>query len=111
MDETTKILFDLIDKRIQTSTKAVCGRVYAERADVKWTLEQREKLATLVRAELRSTVQGILGIFDNIGSVLPDEAIGWKICRAGDGGDIRIGDADYADMWLDYLREKDNVEK
>lgn len=109
MDGKASVLFKLIDERIDEATKAVCSSVYSQRSDMVWTLEQRQKLTASIRAELRSAVQGILGTFDNVGGVLPDDISGWKICGAEDRQDIRAGAADYADMWLDFLQGKEGL--
>lgn len=106
MSESATLLFDLVDARLERAVKAACDYICSERVDVAWTFEQRRALATSVRTELQSTIQGILGVFDNVGAVLPGSASGWRICRVEDGADIRVDNADYADMWLEYLWRK-----
>lgn len=109
MSKSATLLFDLVDARLERAVKAACDYIYSERVDVAWTFEQRMALAASVRTELQSTIQGILGVFDNVGAVLPDSVSGWRICRVEDGADIRVDNADYADMWLEYLWRKKRI--
>jgi hypothetical protein len=106
MSEPATLLFDLVDARLERAVEAACDYIYSERVDVAWTPDQRRALAASVRIELQSTIQGILGMFDNVGAVLPDGISGLRICRVEDGADIRVDNADYADMWLEFLRRK-----
>ena len=106
MESSALVLFDLVDRRLGYAAKAIRNRIFSEYKDMPWTPEQRTVLEPLVRRELDSLVQGVLGLLDNVGGVLPNEAPGWTICDLQDGTDIRDGNRDYADMWLEFLSRK-----
>ena len=106
MESSALVLFDLIDRRLGYAAKAIRNRIFSEYKDMPWTPEQRTVLEPLVRRELDSLVQGVLGLLDNVGGIPPDETSGWRICNRQDGTDIRDGNLDYADMWLKFLNQQ-----
>jgi hypothetical protein len=98
--------FDLLDERLDDAANLIKNRVFAEYKDLSWSAEQRKELQPLVRQELDSLIWRILGFFDNVGSVLPDDVEGFSVISKGEGDDIRRANSDYSDMWLEYLLKK-----
>jgi len=111
MGSSALVFFDLVDHRLSRAARAIRNRTFSEYKDMPWTPEQRAVLEPLVRQELDVLIQGVLGLLDNVGSVLPDEIHGWRICNRQDGTDIRDGNLDYADMWLKFLDRKTSHHK
>ena len=106
MSPSALILFELVDHRLGYATKAIRNRILSEYEDMPWTPEQRAVLEPLVRRELDLLIQRVLGVLDNVGGILPDETLGWTIRNRQDSTDIRDGNRDYADMWLEFLNRK-----
>jgi hypothetical protein len=122
-----RVLFELIDERLDYHAKQIRNRVFSEYRDLPWTHEQRKTLQPLVRKELEWLVTRILEICDNIGGVIPDTTdgtIGYTIRNVyviddsdeldideieehvREGSDIRTEHMDYADLWRHYLIDK-----
>lgn len=111
MEGSAPILFDLIDQQLRFAADSILRRVFSTSRDLPWTPEQRATLRLLIERELDDLVQSLLGMFDNVGAQLPEEAPGWSIIDRATHTDIRVrhvsgSDEDYAQMWLDYLRNK-----
>ena len=111
MNTSDQILFGLIDQKLDDATEAIRKRIFSVCRDMPWTPDQRKNLRPLVRQELETLILKILKLFDNVGGVLPDEVSGWTINNAEDGTDIAVNNADYADMWRDYLSYRTNSSK
>jgi hypothetical protein len=124
MNLFARTLFELIDKDLDRTAKAIRNRVFSQYRDMPWTDEQYRVLQPLIRKELNSLVRSILGIFDNVGSVLPENSsvLGYTIKALPyelapheevplqtyvhkDEVDIH-DDLGYGEMWSKYLREK-----
>ena len=106
MNKSAQILFELIDQRLDDTARETRNQVFSIYRDVPWTPEQRKVLQPLIRKELDTLVLRILNLFDNVGGVLPDEVSGWTINDADTDTDISIDNADYANMWREYLSHK-----
>ena len=106
MNDSTHILFELINQELEGAAKAICNRIFSEYQEISFSSEQRRILQPLIRKELESLIQGILGLFDNVGGILPDNIEGYVICDAQTDTDIRDSNLDYADMWIEYLLRK-----
>jgi hypothetical protein len=104
--DSAQTLFSLIDHELDRAAKAITNKVFSESRDLPWTPEQRKRIRPVVRQELELAIQVILGPFDNVGGVLPDDVAGWTIHDSEKGMDIREGNIDYADMWIGYLLDK-----
>ena len=69
----------------------------------------------MLRSEMEALMGSVLGRFDNVGCVLPDGVLGYRIlaCPSDPAKpdeyqalaevDVREGEEDYADTWQDYL--------
>lgn len=108
MEPQAQMLFEMIDQELQRTTKEICNRLVVEYREMPWKADHYKSLPPLIRHDLDSLLQGILGLFDNIGSVLPEGYHGWNICTKQDKNDIRDNYDDYADMWLKFLISKHN---
>lgn len=106
MNTSAQTLFNLIDKKVDASTKEICNRIFSLYSELSWTHEQRENLQPHIQEEVEVLVLRILKLFDNVGSVLPDEVSGWRIMDIDTDNDIADDDVDYADMWREYLSNK-----
>jgi hypothetical protein len=106
MTSSTKVLFDLIDQRLDTAANQLRGRVFATAKDLAWTPAQQRQLLPIIRHELDDLVLQMLKLLDNVGCVLPDEVDGWRIVDAADGRDIAVNEMDYADLWREHRLRK-----
>ena len=116
-----QVLFELIDHELGYTAEQMRNQIFSLYRDKAWTPEERKVLAPVIRKELDSLLHRLLGIFGNIGGVIPDNSegvIGYAIHSYQDapdgsvikGSDISFNEMDYADMWLDYLEGKDERE-
>lgn len=101
--DSSRMLFQLLDVQLDEAAKSIANRVFAECQDLAWTPEYRRSVRSHIRQELNFLVWNILGSFDNVGGVLPDEIEGFKIINKQDNTDVRHEHDDYADMWQAYL--------
>lgn len=106
MNPSAQVLFELIDRKIDEAAKETRNQIFSMSRNMPWTPEMRKTLQPIIRQELESFILQVLKLCDNVGGVLPEEVSGWTICDASDGADIATNDADYADMWRDYLLRK-----
>ena len=125
MTNYARVLFELIDRDLDTYAKRIRNRVFSTYRTIAWTPEQYQQLQPLVREELDALVRSILGVLDNVGGRLPDGVVGYSIQAHPDeaeidgasntwhgaaieqeGLDIGVNNADYANMWSDYLAAK-----
>jgi hypothetical protein len=106
MNEAGEVLLAAIDQELERAAHSIRDRLFSAFRDLPWTPEQRRQVQPLVRRELDGMMQGILGLFDNAGGVLPERRLGYTICSHETNTDIRTGPDDYADVWLDYLARK-----
>ena len=116
MENSATVLFELVDQKLQSTAKDIRNRVFSAHRDMPWTPQQREVLLPLIERELDLLIQRILGVFDNVGSQLPEGVSGWSIIDKRDQADIRVphvngASADYADMWLGYLNSKGRLDR
>lgn len=105
--DSKDVFFQLVDQEIATCTTELRNRILSDFRELPWSSSHREQLPPLIRQELNSLFQAILGLFDNIGCTLPDDLLGWKICDARDNQDIRVNNLDYADIWDDLLASRE----
>ncbi len=99
-------LFSLIDDTLSRRAGVLTNRLLTESGQQAWTSEQRDVLESIIREELDTVVWAILNLFDNVGCVLPEDVDGWTLHSKTDGMDIRIGNLDYSDMWLEHHSRK-----
>src|SRR5262245_31631591 len=115
MSQYAQVLFDLINAQVEFSTNRLCKLVLWEQANERFWSEM--ELNPQVQAELDGLLRNVLGIFDNVGCVLPDGVLAYAIKAIPDEGyeredfeeqevEITEDEADYADMWTDYLADK-----
>ncbi len=124
MNSSAVVLFSLLDEELERHARKIRGRVFSEYKDMPWEHEQYQRLQPLLRHELNELLYSILGIFDNVGAVVPEDAqvLGYRIKvlpfqesatesnvpmnAAADEQDIRVDNDDYCEMWLRYLASK-----
>ncbi len=124
MSKPAAVLFDLFAEQLERHAHKIRGRVFSEYKDIPREHEQYRRLQPLLRQELNDLLYSILGIFDNVGAVLPGEAevLGYRIkallyqklatesnvpmIAVNDEKDIRVDNDDYCEMWMRYLAEK-----
>ena len=76
MTDYARVLFELIDRDLDTYAKGIRNRVFSTYRTIAWTPEQYQQLQPLVREELDALVRSILGVLDNVGGRLPDGVVG-----------------------------------
>jgi|SRR5262245_12965597 len=115
MGNGTQVFLELLADDV-----AYYGRQFAQRVrsqlppDVvrAMTPEQHRGLEAAMKDQLKSVVWSFLGHFDNVGCHLPEGVFGYSIVERfpesdqRSVGDIRIEEADYADMWLDFMLQQ-----
>lgn len=106
MAEPGAVLLTLIDQELTRTTKRLYNQTLATCREAPRSAAERDRLRASIRQALDELIQGILGAFDNVGGVLPEDVLGFLIVDARDESDIRAGNSDYADMWLDYLQRE-----
>jgi hypothetical protein len=108
MKKSAQILFQLIDQELEYSAEKIKDIVFSKYKDLPWAPEHRAILQPAVRDELERLIQGVFGVFDNVGGILPDEAPLYTIIAvAGENvEDVSDGIVDYSSLWLDYLMDK-----
>ena len=116
MSSEARILFQQIFDGVDSLTRETGSAVRGIIDTSKLPPTQQRELQLALRDKLQSLVWHILGRFDNVGCTLPPGVWGFRILAqpyAEDNGtkislaevDIRQGEADYADMWQDWLLE------
>ncbi len=116
MKDSHNLLFELVDKKLQSSALRIRKRILSEYCDLQRTPERRKALQPLIEQELDLLFHDILALLDNVGSQLPEGSVGWSIVSDRDCSDIRVqhpdgAAADYADMWLSYLDQKERLDR
>ncbi len=97
-------LFGAFDKCIAIATRQMVAHVISSFREIDTKTIDPVSLKKLIREDLESFVGQLLGIFDNVGSVLPEDTLGFKITLADTNHDIRNQSLeDYWDLWLQYL--------
>ena len=116
MSPEARILFQQILDGVDSLTRETGSAVRGIIDTSKLPQAQQRELQLALRDKLQSLVWHILGRFDNVGCTLPSGVWGFRILArpySVDNGtktslpevDIRQGEADYADMWQDWLME------
>ncbi len=108
MEDSTRILFNLFDQEVDISVSQIRQRLFSTYQSLPWTNEQRKQLEPILQEELNALIQGMLGVFTNVGGMLPEDVEGFRIIQADNNSDISTDEADYSDMWLDYQVERDS---
>ncbi len=120
----------MADSSIDNQAERICSHVLSQtKAEV--VVEQRQAIRAEIRQELETLVWSFFGTFDDVGCGLPKEVLGYNIkVRPSDGLledvdirdyehlasltedaeideiNVRDGEMDYADMWLEFLLNK-----
>jgi hypothetical protein len=115
MNEAARVFLELLTVDVSHHASRLAQRIRAQLPPAmlqSMTPEQHRGLIAGMRDELRLVVQSFLGHFDNVGCHLPAGVSGYSImARTPSSGpdeprDIRLGEQDYADMWLDFLYQR-----
>ncbi len=72
-------LFGAFDKCIAIATRQMVAHVISSFREIDTKTIDPVSLKKLIREDLESFVGQLLGIFDNVGSVLPEDTLGFKI--------------------------------
>lgn len=91
--DPARVLFDILDERLEEAAKEIKNRVFSAYRDVSWTPEQRKLLRPLVRKELDVLMQGFFALLDNVGSVLPEGVLAYRLISVADKDIISVNGA------------------
>jgi len=115
MNRYASVLFASIDQQLELTIQQIYGQMCAMDPSTIMTAAEHRQAKQQIRASLAGLIQGVLGLCDNVGGVLPPGILGYSIVArpddlAGEAGaagvDIRENELDYADMWLEHVRAK-----
>jgi hypothetical protein len=116
MNYPAEALFGILLGGLNASTKTLASRVRALVGPEKLSVQQHQELESIIKSEFESLVWYVLGRFDNVGCTLPPAILGYDLIvnPAPEESaaselrrvNIREGEQDYSDMWLDYLFQK-----
>ncbi len=113
-NEYADILFKNIDDEIDYAARKMRNRIFSHFRDIPWVPEQYRSLQPIIREELNYMIRSFLNSLDNVGSVLPESVLGYRIIAIdydenGEPIDIPIREGafpDYGEMWWEYLMGK-----
>ena len=115
MQAPTHVLFQQLGADVDSHTKQIAQAV--RRSLPAATAAQLggkecQAVEAAVREGLRAFAWRFLCHFDNVGCHLPPDILGYSISAnlSGtneSGQDIRVGEQDYADTWLEFINERD----
>ena len=117
MNHPAETLFASLQGGLASWTKTLASRIRTLIGTDKLTVHQHKELEAIIRKELESFASYFFGRFDNVGCSLPPGILGYNIIAKPsaerEGGqiiplgevDIREGEQDYSEMWLDYVAQ------
>ncbi|HMA36313.1 MAG TPA: hypothetical protein VKY74_17785 [Chloroflexia bacterium] len=82
----------MVDDLMQEAAKEVSNRVFSTYRDFPWTPEQRKLLRPLVRKELDLLMQHFFALLDNVGSVLPEGVLAYRLISVTNKNNISVNE-------------------
>jgi hypothetical protein len=101
-DEAATIFMDQLRSGIAHYARNAASHVRQVVAPEKLSVDQHKAIEAMLRSDMSSLVWHVLGTFDNVGCRLPEGVLGYDIIARPSGENIREGESDYADMWLEF---------
>jgi hypothetical protein len=110
MKDTARIFLELLENDVTHPSEVLAKRmrsVLPKDMLNSMTPDQFGEFIATMREGMEFAISSFLAHFDNVGSHLPEEVLGFKILThitdTDEQQDIREGEADYVDMWQNYM--------
>ena len=116
MNEFARIMFDCVYSDVDNAANKTMSKLPIDEIPE----GTQKEIKSQIRENMKSLAYYFFCRFDNVGCTLPEEVLSYDIvahpCSETEEEivellpvDIRDGEMDYADMWLDYLHEKNEL--